>query len=176
MAWQASNLRSTLQKGSPRVAEVNNTYLCTSRPLQKWIIGLQALAGATRDAEGLSNVYADLIQLLETVQTSLKEWTDYFDVLDCQRTLSSYTPTLVESSRGRPKFDITREQLQHLRSLSFSWTAIADMLKVTRMTIYRRRVQYGMLDESCSVINDEELTEVVQQILRQHPQVGQTFG
>lgn len=138
-------------------------------------LGLEVLAETTRTVAALSNVHADLTQLLQIVQLLLQQWTDYSDILDSHRTLSSYTPPFEQSTGGRPKFHISREQLHHLRSLSFTWTDIADMLKVSRMTIYRRRVEYDMLDESDSMISDQELNEKVQQIMAQHPQVGQTF-
>lgn len=133
------------------------------------------LTQATRTAIGLSNIHADLVNLLQTLHITLQQWRDYSDVLESQQTLTSYTPPFQNFGRGRPKFYISKEQLQYLRSLSFSWTAIADMLKVTRMTIYRRRIEYGMLDESHSSISDQELAETVGHILVQHPQVGQTF-
>lgn len=155
---------------------------CRSKPhaqldqvLFQSLPGLQVLADSTETEGELGNVHADILQLLQIVRASLQQWQEYIDVLDSQRTINSYTPPLVHSRHGRPRFDISREQLQHLRSLSFSWTAIADMLKVTRMTIYRWRVEYGMLDESHSMIGDQELTEKVQQIMTEHPQVGQTF-
>ena len=173
-----SSLPSTPLRSSHKPVKVNyykeRSEDCLASQLFT-CLGIQLLAEATRSFDGLSNVHADLLQLLRTVQVSLQKWVDYSDVLDSQRTLSSYFPPLLESGRGRPKFDISREQLQYLRSLSFSWTAIADMLRVTRMTIYRRRVEYGMLDESFSMINDQELTEKVRRILAQHPEVGQTF-
>jgi hypothetical protein len=133
------------------------------------------LIEATGDRAALSNIHADLVNLLQTVQISLTQWRHFSDILDSQRTLCSYTPPLLGSRRGRPKFLISREQLQYLRSLSFSWTAVAKMFKVTRMTIYRRRVEYHMLDESHSRISDQDLTEAVSQILTQYPHVGQTF-
>ena len=44
--------------------------------------------------------------------------------------------------KGRPRFSITREQLEYLHFLSFTWDTIASMLGVSRMTIYRRRQEY----------------------------------
>ena len=38
---------------------------------------------------------------------------------------------------GRPRFDISKEQLEYLSSLSFKWNEIAVLLGVSRMTIYR---------------------------------------
>ena len=42
--------------------------------------------------------------------------------------------------RGRPKFDIDKEQIEYLLSLSFNWTEIAALLGVSRMTLYRYEV------------------------------------
>ena len=36
--------------------------------------------------------------------------------------------------RGRPKFDITREKVEFLTSMSFTWTQIAGMLGISHMT------------------------------------------
>ena len=51
---------------------------------------------------------------------------------------STAHPPLLRSSRGRPHFDITGEQLIYPASMSFTWTDIAKMLGVLWMTIYRR--------------------------------------
>ena len=96
--------------------------------------------------------------------------------LDQQWVSSHYvTPTELPVGHGRPRFQISKEQLQYLHSLSFSWTAIADMLMVSRMTVYQRRVEFGLLVEPQSSISDQELIRIVQQLSVQHPQVGQSF-
>ena len=138
---------------------------------------VQALIDHIRRAEttDLSGILSNLMQLKDNLHYFLQLWRNYSDTLDLQRAQSGYvTPTLV-SGRGRPRFQINKNQLQYLRSLSFSWTAIADLLMVSRMTVYRRRVDYGLLDESHCSISDQELIEIVQQTLAQHPQVGQSF-
>ena len=38
---------------------------------------------------------------------------------------------------GRPEFEISKDQPIYLASLSFTWTDIAALLCVSRMTIYR---------------------------------------
>ena len=65
--------------------------------------------------------------------------------------------------------------VEYLRSLSFSLTAIADMLIVSRMTVYQRRVEFGLLVEAQSSITDQELIRIVRHLSVQHPQVGQSF-
>ena len=115
-------------------------------------------------------------QLLEHLHAILNQWEQYSDTLDIQQ-VRRYCPPLVplSSGHGRPRFDISQEQLQYLRSLSFTWTDIADMLMVSRMTVYRRRVQYGLLSDPQSSISDQQLIERVRQLLVQHPHVGQSF-
>ena len=63
---------------------------------------------------------------------------------------------------GRPRFHITREQLQYLASMSFSWTQIAQILGVSDDYLYRRRVEYGMLNYVSRNITDEELRVIVE--------------
>lgn len=71
---------------------------------------------------------------------------------------TSYLPSIVQGGgRGRPKFDIKADQLEYLRSLSFSWTEISAMLGISRMTLYRRRIEYGMLRDGRSIDYDELL-------------------
>ena len=46
---------------------------------------------------------------------------------------------------------------------------------VSQMTLYCRRVEFGMLDDPYSIISEEKLLSTVCQIAREHPQVGQSF-
>ena len=62
---------------------------------------------------------------------------------------------------GRPRFNITYDQLLYLHSLSFSWEQIAGILGVSRMTIYRRRVEFGLLTSPMQTISDENLCTVI---------------
>ena len=55
---------------------------------------------------------------------------------------------LYSGMQGRPSFSIHRSQLEYLRQLNFSWTEIADLVGVSCMTIYRRRIEFGMLDDN----------------------------
>ena len=51
------------------------------------------------------------------------------------------------------------------------------MLMVSRMSIYRRRVQFDILNDSgtSTQLTDVQLTGVVEEIVRQHPMAGQTL-
>ena len=46
---------------------------------------------------------------------------------------------------GRPRFEVSRDQVTYLSSLSFKWTEIAAMLGVSRMTLYRCVVNWVMM-------------------------------
>ena len=66
--------------------------------------------------------------------------------------------------RGRPRFEIPKEQLVYLSSLSFSWTDISRMLRVSRMTIYRRRVEYDLVRDPGNVPTNSQLRAIVREI------------
>lgn len=137
---------------------------------------LQNIVEVVEEANGLNRLREDLLELSQCVVLSWQKWTDHSDALDTRRLVTQYVPPVIRhAGRGRPKFHVTKEQLQYLRSLSFSWTAIAKMLSISRMTLYRRRVEYEMLDDQQSSISNQQLVESVQQILTEHPHVGQSF-
>ena len=48
--------------------------------------------------------------------------------------------------RGRPPYLITEGQLRFLRELHFTWVEIGRLLGVSRMTLFRRRRDLGMVD------------------------------
>ena len=50
-------------------------------------------------------------------------------------------------SKGRPRFIITQHQLHYLRSQMFSWSSIASLIGVSRLTVYHRCQEYGMVVE-----------------------------
>ena len=59
---------------------------------------------------------------------------------------------------------ITKEQLEYLSSISFSWSEIAQVLGV-----YRRRVEFGLLSEPL-------LISTVQRICSEFPDIGESIG
>ena len=76
---------------------------------------------------------------------------------------------------GHPRFRITREQLEYLRSLSFSWTDISRLLGMSRMTIHRRRDEYGLLSEPAQAITDAQLGQIVRDLRTELPDIGQVM-
>ena len=76
---------------------------------------------------------------------------------------------------GRPRFNITKEQLEYLSSMSLSWSQISALLGVSRMTIYHRRVEFGLLIDPERCISNSDLNSIVHTMRSEHPEVGETI-
>ena len=77
----------------------------------------------------------------------------------------SYRPQLEHSGRrGRPSFQISREQLECLRREYNSWAQIARDLGVSRQTVYnlRRRHGFSLQFEGFTLMPDTDLDTMVQ--------------
>ncbi len=77
---------------------------------------------------------------------------------------------------GRPRVEITQEQIEVLRNnLGFKWTDIARMFGVSSRTLNRRRQEIGMAvghEHNFSPLTDNELDILVRGILSITPQSG----
>ena len=141
---------------------------------------LDNIKNATPTNATETSVYEDysgkLSDLLSCLRELSQEWQLHLDRCIQQSSEASYaSPSVRSSGRGRPKFDISKEQLEFLASMSFTWTQIAEMLGVSRMTIYRRRVEYQMVHESNGSISDDDLKVVLNSLRKEHPSMGQTM-
>ena len=76
---------------------------------------------------------------------------------------------------GRPCIDVSKEQLEFLRSLHFSWCNIAKLLGVSVSTITRKRREHQLNEENpqWSPISDEELERTVREISTTTPNIGE---
>ena len=98
--------------------------------------------------------------------------------INSQMFATSYqAPTVASTGPGRLRFAISRDQLQYLLSLSFSSTQIASILGVSRMTIYRRCLEFGMVNtvNRTVTMSDQELRSTVQEIHSKQPELGKTL-
>ena len=87
--------------------------------------------------------------LLATLRRLERHSTNICNLLDTKlRTLQrmAFSVSTNENSNvGRPKFVITKEQLEFLRKdIGFSWVDIADLIGVSVSTILRRRHKFSM--------------------------------
>lgn len=118
-----------------------------------------------------------LQQLIQSCRSLTSEWEAYLDSIHRNPNPDSYRAPVTNRPymRGRPPFQISQDQLSYLASLSFSWTAIAGLLGVSRMTIYRRRRDFNMVDSSRNTITDPQLRELIRDWKHEMPMVGETL-
>ena len=77
-------------------------------------------------------------------------------------------------SNGRPKIAVPIEEIEFLRQLRFSWTRIAEILGISRSTLYRRLEEDGLPQAiTFSSISDIELDAIVIRIKQIHPNDGE---
>ena len=90
--------------------------------------------------ETLASHLHSLDELLECLRTIRNKWLEYRDLLHSDLAISGvayHVPVVHTGRRGRPRFEVTREQVEYLASLSFTWSEIATLLGVSRTTLYR---------------------------------------
>ena len=179
-----SDTRHASESFTHYVLEKITVYMSSIHLLLHHMRETTADTNVTRLDPGQSLLISDFILMLYVVyrhlRTTAHEWDLYLDEIYQHSHSAMYlAPTLSESQRrrGRPRFDISCDQLEYLylSSMSFSWTKIAAMLGVSRMTIYRRRIEYGIASSSGISISDDDLKSVLQQVSAEQPALGETM-
>lgn len=81
-----------------------------------------------------------------------------------------------DSERGRPRITVNIEEVEFLRSLNFQWKKIANILGVSRSTLYRRLHEEGMQEDLWfSDISDDDLDILIKQIKEEHRNDGEVL-
>ena len=123
----------------------------------------------------LSYYDSALHELLQSFRSmALKYERDLDTLLSMPHSTSYQTPVLSTGRPGRPRFNISSDQLQYLSSMSFTWADIASMFGVSRMTIYRRRLEYGLLHHGVE-IEDRMLISLLQEMRVDFPDMGEVL-
>ena len=108
------------------------------------------------------------------LESTVSKWQAHEETIEQQSELLVYCVLQERTgSRGRPRFIITQHQLHYLRSQMFSWSSIASLLGVSRMTVYRRRQGYGMVVEPSRSLNSEQLQTVLRELRLSNPCLGE---
>lgn len=82
---------------------------------------------------------------------------------------------LTDDSVGRPKLDVTREEIIHLKQLNYTWTKIAEILQISRQTLYRRLQEFGIDPCQFSPISESDLDDTLKDIKVSHPSSGEVI-
>ena len=86
---------------------------------------------------------------------------------------SFHTPPVEACGVGRPKFSVSREQLEYLLSFDFTATDIAETLGVSRSTIHRRLAEYNIsVSSRWSCLTDDQLDDIVSQVQQNFANAG----
>ena len=83
--------------------------------------------------------YAELERRVKSLNDEMRRAYQSLCEFEGMADYSYRPPVQYAGGRGRPRFLITREQLQMLRNKFNSWAEVARDLGVTRQTIYNRR-------------------------------------
>ena len=87
---------------------------------------------------------------------------------------AAWAPSKEASTGGRPRYRITKEQIETLRETGMNWKKIALSLGICESTLYRPRQELG-LHESFVDIGYEELYLVITGMLTQTPYAGESY-
>lgn len=115
--------------------------------------------------EPVQNLKETVAQLTDLL-SSLVERSDNGDFHDTLDVAYATRINHLQEGPGRKRLDISRDQIEHLRGLFFSWEKIASILRVSISTLQRRRREVGLSDtfETYSEISDDELDEIYRDI------------
>ncbi len=90
------------------------------------------------------------------------------DVIIC------YCGDVFSRSVGRPVMPVDMEDVEFLRTMCFTWTKIAQVLGISRATLYRKLEEESVSRHVYySTINDSQLDELVKDIKQIHPNDGE---
>ena len=132
-------------------------YICERQ--ENIILTVQRIYEVLQVAVDCSENHAlDLLYLVERLLTlgnelltvDLSYWRERLQALDTSTSWNHVPPAIIRDTRkrGRPPFDTDPEQVLYLYELGFNWTDISKVLGVSRMTLYRKRREAGILDIS----------------------------
>ena len=152
---------------TPNLIEIRQRLLDASGTLALLVHSRPNAAGMNllpfqRTLQDLNNQVRELIKYLSTMIQE-RDDTDYHATVD----MAYAAPINIEAhGAGRKRLEISQEQLEHLRSIFFSWTKIAKLLGVSTSTLQRRRREFGMAArfEEYSELTDDELDDIYKQV------------
>ncbi len=160
------------------ILERMENVLVTLRIIHDNVLELRVEAEDDVDIQEFEGAVQDLIVSCQRVSSW---WQDFVDSEHANAQAPSYLDTRYQTpqnsrvgAQGRPRFDISSDQLEYLSSLSFSWTQIASILGVSRMTIFRRRRDLN-IPMRTSTLCDEELRRLIVNWKTEMPNIGVTI-
>ena len=186
IGWQEffRELESLLNEFTNRVNESNEAYC--EYAIGRCDIAIRSISGVElnagqllrgetepEDREQLQTILLNSTLLLSSLRNISLLWEERLEVLSVHPPPRS-PPLTARRLPGRPSFVINPEQVLLLVEMSFSWVQISRLLGISRQTLWRRRILWGM-HHIQNTISDEELGSIIQTVRQNHPQMGETI-
>ena len=112
------------------------------------------------------------VDVTESLQ-NITEAQEILSRLEDENSCGYKTETFHTGDRGRPAYNISKEQLESLMEQEFSLTDIASLMGVSERTVHRRCREYGLkCSERFSQISDEGLDTILKQQKEIFPNMG----
>ena len=141
---------------------------------------LECVLGLVKDAlsllQGTVSATSDITTLTE-YRAHAREYLRF--LLASTATSSSCVPTAINSvcvcqtgRRGRPRIVVNAEEVELLRSAGYTWEKIAEVMGISRTTLWRRLNELNIPVNKYSNLSDRDLDEMVEGIQQNNPTVG----
>ena len=119
---------------------------------------------------------AELKQLVEDLLMLTRELLQEIHAVKSQREKENRRstacfPSTEASTGGRPRFRVTKDQIETLRETGMNWKTIA---LTPGSTLYRRRQEFGLYESFVDIVY-EELYTVITGMLSQTPYAGESY-
>lgn len=122
-------------------------------------------------ATRIEAVFLDVVELDSRQVTEIHP--SVFEELRESLVLLKQASPSVSLPRGRPRFDVSQDQIKYLMELGLTTVMISNVLGLSRSTLARRMREFGLRasEKYCS-ISDEELDALVSSLSQQFPGCG----
>ena len=132
----------------------------------EWFISVVVRFNQARNGLCHGNIPSTIIENLQTVLHIVNQ-------LDRNVSHGYQSEKIYSGNRGRPSFNISKEQLELFLEYNFSVRKISEMLGVSVSTVNRRLSIYGLsIAQTYSTLSDEELDAVTLQLVSEYPNCG----
>ena len=116
---------------------------------------------------------SESLQIPDSLINKLLQANNVLIQVDPGNTITGYHPgKCFTGTRGRPRYDIPKEQIELYLQYGFTQQKIAEMLHVSAKTLGRRIKEYGIELSSFTDLTDTQLDEMISSILDTFPNCG----
>lgn len=162
----SQRIRNELTRLYAAINETANRAVVTSDDIQYFINCLEHFHRHLLRLSESGFVTPYSVRILQDVLNSLRDMPEDFP------TSGPNIHIYREKPLGRPRYFLSREQLEFLLSLGFNKTQLSVMLGMSTRTIQRRMAEYGLSRRNYSDLSEEELDRMVTEIQQQFPRAG----